>query len=1144
VAKGGQVKSINFEFIRAKCPEIADLAGFAEHYCFPDPESALVKLRVLIEQVVERLYTLHRLMKPYQASLNDLMTGSSFQQAVPPVVVTKLHSVRIVANKAAHGGKGSAQAALSALKDVFDIALWFHLNYHGARVDDLPTFSPPQPASGDGAKSEFKREKKAILEKFAAQEAQMAQLLAELEATRQQEQQTRQVSIALEAELAEARRRSQGTLDLLGFDEKSTRKRLIDLMLMDAGWDIANPELVRVEELVRHQPTTTGDGYADYVLLGVGGVPLAVVEAKKTSESAEKGREQAKCYADGLEKMFGRRPIIYYTNGNDITLWNDAAGEPPRRVYGYHSLDSLNYMVARRNLAQDARNVAPDPAIADRMYQIEAIKRVVERFAAKHRRALIVQATGTGKTRVAISLCEALIRAGWVRRVLFLCDRRELRRQADNVFQQFLPNEPRTNVNSAMSEDQEHRIFLATYPAMMQQYRSFDVGFFDLIIADESHRSIYNRYRDLFVYFDAQQVGLTATPVDFISKSTFQLFGCESGDPTAQFSYQDAISHIPPYLVPFKVTTVTTGFLSRGIKYSQMSQEQRQQLEDQEQEPEAIEYEQTKVDKQIYNKDTARTIIRNLMDNGIRDQSGTLVGKSIVFARNHDHAVLLQTVFDELYPQYGGRVCRVIDNYEPRAEVLIDELKSPTSDLRIAISVDMLDTGIDVPEVVNLVFAKPVFSIVKFWQMIGRGTRLCHNLFGSGNHKTHFQIFDHWENFKYFEEEYEEAEPSRTTSLLQRVFEARLTLADECLRKPDSAAFNVIASLIAADIADLPERTISVQEKWRQVALCRNIEVIKRYEAATRAVLSQDIAPLMQWRDVRGDSPAYQFDHLVALAQTDLVRGSARFADRRADIEACIADLQYNLNPVREREEAIQKAKTSDFWDSATVQSLEEMRTALRGIMKYRQPRSIDRIPAKIIDVLEDPASLQSQEHKPKLEGLQFVAYRQRVEGVLVGLFASNDTLQRIKAGQPVTEGDLQALVSLVLTQHPDLDLTDLTEYYPDTAGHLDLAIRSIIGLDARTVHERFAAFVRKHTTLNSMQIRFLDLLQNHIAKFGAIEVGRLYEQPFTTVNAEGLDGVFDDESQIGELLAIIDSFKPSPPAKSSQSISEQKGQG
>ena len=385
---------------------------------------------------------------------------------------------------------------------------------------------------------------------------------------------------------------------------------------------------------------------------------------------------------------------------------------------------------------------------------------------------MIVQATGTGKTRVAISPCDTLVRAKWAKRILFLCDRKELRKQALNTFKEFLPGEPRTVVNSETHKDRNKRIYLATYPAMMKCMQSFDVGFFDLIIADESHRSIYNRYRDLFYYFDSLQVGLTATPVQFISRNTYKMFGCEDQDPTSYFSFEQAINHKPPYLVPFEVVTHTTGFLRKGIKYSEMSEQQRLELEDQLEDATMVEFEETDVDRQIFNKDTNRAIIRNLMENGIRDASGNRPGKSIVFARSHNHAMLLQEVFDEMYPQYGGRFCQVIDNYDPRAEQLIDDFKGIGSnpDLTIAISVDMLDTGIDIPAVVNLVFAKPVKSYVKFWQMIGRGTRLCENLFGPGKHKQAFRIFDHWNNFEFFDEHYKPVEPSKHKSLLQRVF--------------------------------------------------------------------------------------------------------------------------------------------------------------------------------------------------------------------------------------------------------------------------------------------------------------------------------------------------------------------------------------
>jgi type I restriction enzyme, R subunit len=565
-----------------------------------------------------------------------------------------------------------------------------------------------------------------------------------------------------------------------------------------------------------------------------------------------------------------------------------------------------------------------------------------------------------------------------------------------------------------------------------------------------------------------------------------------------------------------------------GIKYSQMPEEQRQQLEEQEVEPDKIEYEPSQINKAVFNKDTNRHVLRNLMENGIKIKDGTQLGKTIVFARNHNHALLLQSLFNELYPQYGGKFCSVIDNYDPRADELIDDFKDPDKPLTIAISVDMLDTGIDVPDVVNLVFAKPVYSYVKFWQMLGRGTRLRENLFGPGKHKTHFMVFDHWKVFEFFDYHYQPSEPTIGKSLLQRLFESRIGLADVALRKPDLAAFDIAIKLLGKDIADLPESTISVREKWKQVQVVKNEHMLRQFEPATRAVLLQDIAPLMQWRDADGNVPAFSFDNLIAKMQVELLRQSGKFNDLKDELLNLNDQLQSHLNPVKAREQIRAALRTQAFWDSVSVASLEDVREQMRGIMRYRLVPSSSKLPPKIVDVKEDESGVMRKEYKPKLEGLELAAYRKRVEQVLHNLFDSNATLKRIKAGQPVTEDDLTALNSLVLTQHPDLDLSDLTEYYPETAGHLDLAIRSIIGLDAKEVSERFEKFVQKHPTMNSRQIKFLDLLQNYISKYGRIEIGRLYEDPFTSLHSDGPDGLFQEPGQLDELLSLLETFSPS----------------
>lgn len=1132
------MKSANFEFLRPNWKELALLGGFAEQYVHADPPSAAVKLRSFAEQIVEFIWHKARLPQLYQANLNDKLNSDAFRSAVPRVVVSKLHALRLHGNKAAHGESITTRTATWLLGEAFELGQWLFMAYGSGTRAQCPTFAAPTPGATDDSKSQLRREKKVILERLAAQEAEMQKLLGELDAARA----AARAAEATVAELQETLAMGQAAADALSFNEAATRKRLIDELLVSAGWDVApqgrSTPSVQQEYEVPGQSTPSGIGYADYVLMGNDGKPLAVVEAKKTAVDAEVGRTQAKEYADGLEQQHGQRPAIFYTNGFDIWLWNDAEQEPPRKLFGFYSQDSLEYMLFRRQYPLAPSKITPDPAIAGRLYQIESIKRVIERFAGKHRRALLVQATGTGKTRVAVSLCEAMIRAKRARRILFLCDRRELRKQASNVFKQFIPQEPRTIVSANTSQDRDKRIYLATYPAMMKCYESFDVGFFDLIIADESHRSIYNRYRDLLRYFDAYAVGLTATPRkdplgnSLISRNTYELFGCEDDNPTAFYSYADAINANPRYLVPFEVEEHTTDFLRRGIKYSQMSPDQREQLEEQETVPEAVEAEQNDVDRIIFNKDTNRKSLRNLMERGLRDPSGTRVGKTIIFARNHNHAVLLQNLFDELYPQYGGNFCRVIDNYDPRAEDLIDDFKGEGSnpELTIAISVDMLDTGIDVPEIVNLVFAKPVYSYIKFWQMIGRGTRLCPNLFGPGRNKTHFLIFDHWGNFDYFEEQYKPAETAPPKSLPQRLFDARMKLAETALQRQDTAAFDLAIALMQKDIADLPDRSIAVREKWRQVKTVQREEVLKQFDAASKGVLQQDISPLMQWRNISGHEAAHQFDLRMCQAQIERLRASSQYDDLKDAIRGQIEQLQMNLSQVRAKEAVILEARNPAFWDHATIADLERVRVELRGVMHLRQPSASTTLPPKVIDVAEDDALIERKTHTVKLEGLELAAYRDRVERVLRNLFDLNPTLQRIRAGEPVNEDDLRALTSLVLTEDPTLDLTDLLDYYPETAGHLDQAIRQIIGLDAQAVRRRFEDFAQAHPALTAQQVRFLDMLQNHIARYGTITVERLYEAPFTTLHSEGLDGVFPDERTVQELIDIIETFTATKP--------------
>jgi type I restriction enzyme R subunit len=1125
------MKSLNFEFLGPHWPELATLGAFAETYAHPDPASALVKLRLFGENLTKDIYKDLTLPKPDQAAFVDLLNNHSFVAITPKVVLDKLHALRIHGNKAAHGEPATTKAALWLLQESFDLARWLLVRFKKGSVAGFPTFQQPAADATDDSKGQLKREKRQVLEKLAVQEAQMDALLQDLDQARQAAASAEKRADELQA-LASS---GAAAANLLQFDEATTRARIIDSLLATAGWNVAlgNVSTVEVgkEIEVQHQPTASGMGYADYVLWDDNGNPLAVIEAKKTSVDPERGRKQALLYADGLEKMHGLRPVIFYTNGYDIWMWDDVLGYPPRKLFGYYSKDSLQYLVAFQRAARKPLNsLSVNEVIVNRLYQIEAIKRVCERFSNNHRKALVVQATGTGKTRVAIALAELLIRAGWVKRVLFLCDRRELRKQAKNAFGDFL-SEPLRVVSSRVNSTATERIFLATYPAMQKVYQSFDVGFFDLIIADESHRSIYNVYGDMFHYFDCLQVGLTATPVDFVARNTFALFGCDGQLPTANYDLEQAVED--RWLVPFEVFEHTTHFLREGIRLDILTKEQILQLEEQGEDPSQYDFSSDQIDKIIYNKDTNRAILRNLMENGLREATGQLPGKSIIFARNHQHAVLMRQLFDEMYPQYGGRFCQVIDNYDPRAEQLIDDFKGDgtNDELTIAISVDMLDTGIDIPELLNLVFARPVRSPVKFWQMIGRGTRLKPDLFGPGRHKTIFRIFDHWGNFERFETGYRPAEPAQSKPLLQLVFEARLTLAELALRKSEPAIFDTVIDLIGKDIEALPEESVAVRERWREKRSVSAPSVLKAFAPATVAMLRQTIAPLMQWRNIRGHD-AYALDLLMARIQIAALQSSGDANDLKIELLDRLSALQMHLNPVREKAEVIKRVKADEFWKTLTVMDAEAVRSPLREIIHHRDRKGGTPLPAKVIDVTEDLAGVQTARRATNLRTVDMQAYQQVVEAELRRHFDTNATLQKIRSGEAVSDTDIQALVSLVLVQSPDASRDVLAEFFADTAVPLEFAIRSIVGLDPDAVAARFSEFARRHPTLSAKQTRFLGLLQNHIARFGSITIDRLYEQPFTVVDADGLDGVFEKPEQIDDLLEILVAFEPPMGAK------------
>lgn len=1106
--------SQNFEHLRPHWPDLANLVTHAERYVFDDPQSTLVKLRCFAELLVGVIYREFRLPSLATDKFVDRLQATVFVTAVESGILDKLHAIRRVGNTAAHDGVFAKGDSQWLLKEAHILSWWLLLTTAKATKADVQPFVLPN-----------KIDEKPNAKKQAEHQARLEQALAELEAAKQAEQAAirENAKLKLKLDQAEQERFQQASLtakNSLTLNEEETRRHLIDTELHRRGWDIDlihgnNTEQVTREEEVDGQPTTTGIGYCDYVLWDDNGKPLAVIEAKRTRENAEKGRQQAILYADSLERKYQQRPIVFYTNGYDIFICDDAQGYGPRKLYSYYSQQSLQYLIRQRTERKNLNATAINTQIAGRDYQIETITRICERFSQNHRKALVVQATGTGKTRVAIALTKRMIDAGWVKRVLFLCDRKELRKQAGKAYKEYL-SEPVYVIGKNNKADQLNaRIYIATYPGMMSIMEEFDSGFFDLIIADESHRSIYNVYGDIFKYFDALQLGLTATPVEMISRSTSQLFGCEYKLPTANYPLEQAVAD--KNLVPFKVVSHTTQFLREGIQAKTLSDEQIALLEDQGIDPNELDFDAKEIDKVVYNKDTNRAILRNLMESGLRLGDGQTLGKSMIFARNIQHAELLANLFQEMYPEFGGNFCRVIHSKFERAEELIDDFKlnnGSNKQITIAVSVDMLDTGIDVPEVLNLVFAKPVKSKVKFWQMVGRGTRLCKNLFGEGQDKTKFLIFDHWANFEYFELNHDEEEPHQSKSLSQKLFEARVHFASTALMRGELDQFNSMIELIKQDIDALDERCIAVKDNWRVKHEFGALNVLQQFAPTTKKALLEKIAPLMQWRNIQGQGEAIKWDLDIVNAQQAALSQPEQQEATKTAIMLKVQKLSMHLNQVRQKAPTISQLHKESFWQQATFADFEQVRNDLRAVIHLREREQIaPSTPVLIYDIPENKTLYQVAERKTNIRTVDYEIYRQEVEKTLQPLFNQDPVLQKIRAGVAVTENELEQLNALVHTQNARIDLKLLKEFYPESSLGIDQLLRTIIGLDAQAIDNKFQAFIQQHhITLNSVQQRFLALLKSEICRTGQMTIESLYEQPFIALHRDGIDGLFKDE--------------------------------
>lgn len=922
-------------------------------------------------------------------------------------------------------------------------------------------------------------------------------------------------------------------------NESKTRKDIIDNQLLQAGWN-TNDRTQVVEEFhiglsngILNEPGLSyGSTFADYALLGKDGKVLAIIEAKKSSRDAALGQEQAKQYCHHIQQQQGGElPFCFYTNGDDIFFW-DIGNYIPKRVYGYPTRDDLerySYIRKhRKNLSQEFINTK----IAGREYQIRAIRSVMESLERKRTKFLLVMATGTGKTRTVIAMIDALMRAGWAERVLFLVDRIALQNQALDDFKEHLPNEPRWPHYKETNFASDRRIYVSTYPTMLNIIRSekhnLSPHFFDLIVVDESHRSIYNTYQEVLLYFNTLTVGLTATPTDVIDHNTFELFDCEDGLPTFAYSYEEAINHTPPYLCDFEVMKIKTKFQVEGINKRTISLEDQKKLILEGKEVEEINFEGTDLERNVINKGTNTLIVREFMEECIKDDNGVLPGKTIFFCISKAHARRVEEIFQQLYPEHMGELAKVIVSDDSRVYGkggLLDQFKNNDFP-RIAISVDMLDTGIDVREITNLVFAKPVYSYTKFWQMIGRGTRLLEptKMKPWCSKKESFLVLDCWDNFEYFKLNPKGKNLSIQTPLPVRLIGFYIDKLRIGIDLADAEIYETTVARIKGLINLLPLNSIVIRDAISLVNQVKDDTFWERLAPNSLDFLEENIKPLL--RTISGvEYKAMRFEKdLIELSIAQLSEDQAKFDTLKLAVIEEIADLPLTVNTVAKHRDLILKSQTDYFWNELSENKIELLIETLGPLMVYRNGSTL--MTPSAYNFKDELFEKEHVVFGPQNEAVSIQRYKEMVEEKVKILLHDLPVLQKIKDGKIITDVEIEELTWRLSHESPHITVDLLRKVYNNKNAALLQFIKHILGIEVledfpTIITKAFDDFIAKHTDLSGKQLDFLRLLQTYIIEKGNAERKDLISAPFTRIHPNGIRGLFDSK-MMNEILELI----------------------
>ena len=1100
----------NFAYLLDKkgYSEFAQAAVEAEKALAISPASVAIHARKALELGVKFIYSVEpSLTIPYKDNLSALIHNYCFKDMIGLDLFHLIKFIVRLGNVAVHSGSPvQAEDAILSLRNLHSFCDWIDYSYsEDYQQVEFDVNILPKPASESQNKQQLQKMADALDKK--------SQSLEELKKLNEdlmnQLQELKQVNI------------QQRVFQVDEISEAETRNRYIDLALMEAGWRIAGAQVklpnCYTEVPVAGMPNNSGNGYVDYVLYGQDQMPLAVVEAKKTSVDAMAGSYQAKLYADCLGKQYGRRPLIFTTNGFEIFYTNDFRQEARRQISGFLTQDELQLEMERRRTRKPLYNIEIDENITNRPYQKQAVITACEDIENHHRKLLIVQATGTGKTRVSISLVDVLLKHNYVKNILFLADRTALVRQAMRNYVDLLPNLTCCNLTENKEDPQQCRMIFSTYPTIMNAIdsnrlkdgrRLFTPGHFDLIILDEAHRSVYNKYQDIFQYFDGMLLGLTATPKSEIDKDTYGVFDLEKGNPAFAYELEQAVEE--GYLVNYTTLEYKDAIMENGVHYDELSEEDKKHFEDTFAEDPTISVTKkvpnTAVNKWLFNQDTIDNMLKELMDKGLKVSGGDVLGKTIIFARSSLHAKAIVERFNKLFPEYGGEFIKQIDYSIKYADVLLDDFGTRDKYPQIAVSVDMLDTGIDVPEILNLVFYKKVKSYAKFWQMIGRGTRLCKNLLGKGQDKDKFLILDFCGNFDYFRVNTNGQDNGKQVGLTERIFNTQVEIcsclqAGEYTQQKEYVDFrqNLVEKL-CHEVICLNDDSFRVKLRRKYVDIYRQMESWQDLDTSKIADIKQNIAPIVPVTDK--DELARRFDYtmysiiLGTLNQTNINRFAVMVTTSCQKLAG-----KYTIPQVAAQRQLIDRIIQDGYWAEADIFAFDQAREALRELMQF-----LDSEIQSIYYTHFDDELVNISVGEPLGGGFGLKPYRERVKSYL---HEHEDTLAvyKLRNNKQMTTTDL-AVLEKILWQ----DLGS-KEDYVKTYGEkpVGMLVRELVGMDQQAVNEAFSEFITD-SSLNSRQIDFVKMIISYIVKNGNIvDVKSTFTQQPITEFAGGIGNLFRD---------------------------------